>query len=407
MDETRQTYPDDEIELIDILRVVWKWKWLIIGGSLICALIAGVISYNLPKVYRVDMVIRPGVTQITEKGDYVYIDNEENLKAIIDAGTFNHRILTELNKDNKAKIPEIQKLDFAIKLTNKTNTLKVTYDTPYVDQGLFIQERLFHYLVGYYDPIVQRVKKQYELNIQEEQTAINKLGNEVDRSTSTIKAVLSSQMTEIQMIKNEIEKLKAGMAAQKSMIENEGKRVAEIEVEIKRVSKNTDVLIDQRNAFLAQLKNEDNILSSIIYSNTIQQNISYLDTLKTQKTEALNKMSEATAAAVGYEQDIKKAEAQIEDVKKQKTAEIETLKSSIQDLKSDQAYKIEKINELEFKKGNVQNLQLLQEPVRSPGPVGPRVVMNIALAFIVGFFVMLFASFLAEYISSSSKDKTK
>ena len=35
-----QNYPpyEDEINLIDYLRVLWKRKWLIIGGTLICAM---------------------------------------------------------------------------------------------------------------------------------------------------------------------------------------------------------------------------------------------------------------------------------------------------------------------------------------------------------------------------------
>ncbi len=35
---------EDTIELIDLLRVVWKWKWFIIIFTLICAIGAGVIS---------------------------------------------------------------------------------------------------------------------------------------------------------------------------------------------------------------------------------------------------------------------------------------------------------------------------------------------------------------------------
>ncbi|MGM0454387.1 MAG: Wzz/FepE/Etk N-terminal domain-containing protein, partial [Thermodesulfobacteriota bacterium] len=402
MDDTRENYPDDEIELIDILRVVWKWKWLIIGGTLLCAVIAGAITYNQPKVYSVDMVLRPGVAEIKEDGGYIYIDSEENIKAIIGAGTFNHRILSELNgeldKGKDAKNPEkVEKLDFGVELTNNTNTLKVSYETAFVERGLFVLERLHHHLKNYYEPIVERFKKKYELNIQEAQTAITKTENRVSRLKSDIKATRSSMQTEMDTIKSEIEKLKAGMASQKNLMENQQKRVAEIEEEIDRVAKNTDHLVDQRNAFLKQLKNEDNILSSIIYSNTIQQNISYLDTLKAQKTEALNKVSEARASAEGYQQDIEKAQARFEDVKEQKQSEMDRLKSQIQDAKSDRAYTNEKIRELEFEKKSVGNLQQLQEPIRSPAPVGPRMVLNVALAFVAAFFVMLFVSFFAEY----------
>jgi len=55
MDETQQRestrYREeqfkDEIELMDYLRVMWKWKYLIVGGTLICAIAAGVISFSI------------------------------------------------------------------------------------------------------------------------------------------------------------------------------------------------------------------------------------------------------------------------------------------------------------------------------------------------------------------------
>jgi len=76
MDETRQREPtryreeqfDDEIELMDYLRVIWKWKYLIVAGTLVCAVAAGVISFSIPKVYRIRMLIRPGVLTISEAG---------------------------------------------------------------------------------------------------------------------------------------------------------------------------------------------------------------------------------------------------------------------------------------------------------------------------------------------------
>ena len=50
-----QGYPpqyEDEINLIDLLRVLWKWKWLIIGGTLICAVaVMGITMVKYPTNY--------------------------------------------------------------------------------------------------------------------------------------------------------------------------------------------------------------------------------------------------------------------------------------------------------------------------------------------------------------------
>ena len=100
MDETQQREPtryreeqfEDEIELMDYLRVIWKWKYLIAAGTLICAVAAGVISFSMPKVYSIDMVVRPGMLTVNETGNQVYVDSPQNIKAVIEAGTFDREI---------------------------------------------------------------------------------------------------------------------------------------------------------------------------------------------------------------------------------------------------------------------------------------------------------------------------
>jgi LPS O-antigen subunit length determinant protein (WzzB/FepE family) len=47
----RSNTSDDEIELIDIFRVIWKWKYLIIGGTLIFALAGMIVSSFMTKQY--------------------------------------------------------------------------------------------------------------------------------------------------------------------------------------------------------------------------------------------------------------------------------------------------------------------------------------------------------------------
>ncbi|MCW9096174.1 MAG: Wzz/FepE/Etk N-terminal domain-containing protein, partial [Ignavibacteriaceae bacterium] len=51
---------DDEIELIDILRVIWKWKYLILSGTIVCGLVTAIISLNMRKIYSIDMTLMPG-----------------------------------------------------------------------------------------------------------------------------------------------------------------------------------------------------------------------------------------------------------------------------------------------------------------------------------------------------------
>ncbi|MGA2466134.1 MAG: Wzz/FepE/Etk N-terminal domain-containing protein [Thermodesulfobacteriota bacterium] len=42
----------DEINLMDYFQVLRKRKWLIILGTLLCMVVAGVVSLTMPKVYE-------------------------------------------------------------------------------------------------------------------------------------------------------------------------------------------------------------------------------------------------------------------------------------------------------------------------------------------------------------------
>jgi len=46
----------DEINLMDYIQVIRKRKWLIILGTFICMVVAGVVSFLMPKIYRGELL---------------------------------------------------------------------------------------------------------------------------------------------------------------------------------------------------------------------------------------------------------------------------------------------------------------------------------------------------------------
>src|SRR5215510_4344611 len=55
--EQRAAVDEREVELIDYLRVLWKWKRLIVGGTLTAALIAFAITAITPKTYKATVTL--------------------------------------------------------------------------------------------------------------------------------------------------------------------------------------------------------------------------------------------------------------------------------------------------------------------------------------------------------------
>jgi len=338
-------YPEDEIELIDLLRVIWKWKYLIIGGTAICAIVAAIISLNMAKVYSVDTILEPGILNIINEGveanRRVYIDSPENIKALIDVGSFENQILKYLVQlAGSQDIPE--KIQFKTSIPKKSNALKVSYETSNIELGLLIVNYLNKLLSDKYSQFVKYYRKEIIIQL--------KLRN------------------------SEREKFLISQKSIKINLKNFEKRIKDLSSEIELIIKNTDNLIGDQQKFISKPRGENGILTALLYSNTIQQNMSLINNYKNQ---------------------LNSYELKLESEKQKLTESEENIKNIM-----------DQIGLLEFKRDSVQNIQILKPPTNSPYPIKPNKRLNVMLATMVGLFMMVFMSFLLEYISKNKKEKT-
>jgi capsular polysaccharide biosynthesis protein len=332
-------YHEDEIELIDLLRVIWKWKYIIIGGTAVCAIAAMIISTIMPKIYRIETIIRPGILSFNEVGQSVYIDTPDNIKALIETGAFEKKILDNLDESNPPDIP--RELGFKVTLPKSSSTLKINYDTPHVEQGVAILKFLGKFLMVEYGNLVGYFQ------------------NEIDRDINIKKAG--------------IQKINTLKRSHETNIENITKRIHELETEIVFINKNKSYLNKEMNKLLSKGKDESNILSVILYSNTIQQNLQLANDYKNE----------------------------IKDLKLTKETELQ----QISELENEFQTQLAEIENLKIKKSNIQNIQIIQKPYSSRYPVKPKKMRNVTLAVFVGIFVMVFLAFLIEYISRIKERK--
>ena len=323
---------DDEIELMDYLRVIWKWKYMILGGFLLCALIAGVISFQMSKVYSISTVLHPGILRVGESGNNVYIDSPSNIRGLLQAGTFNDRILDALKKTSKEELPK--ELKFKVDIPPSSNTLRISYESSNIDQGVLVLSYLRKFLVEQYDELVKLYKNEY--------------------------------VKEIEIKKAQIDSHRAILESSKQKIKGLQKRIDELRAEIDLINNNTILLIKERDKLLSR-NSSDNILSSVLYTNTIQQNLALANTYKNE-FNSYNSQKENENVNLGKSQ------------------------NAIREL-------LEEIKNLEFKNSNIENIQILQPPSPSLYPVKPKKKLIIILAAAVGLLFMLLLAFFIEYIA--------
>jgi len=328
----------DEIELIDILRVIWKWKYLIAIGTLLFAATAAIMSLQMTKIYGVDMALRPGILRVGEAGRNTYIDSPTNIQALIETGAFDGGIIDALKSGNEANLP--RKLSFGISIPKNSDTVKISYETPEIETGKKILRLLAELLMKRYRELVQYYKNEYQKEIDIKMTEI-----------SSFKAAAESSKEKIKSIQGRINELKA---------------------EAELINNNTSALIKERDKLIPQ-RNEDNILSAILYTNTIQQNITLANT---------------------YKNEINEYNSEKEDEK----VKLEENQNKMRALQTE-------IKNLEFKRDGIQNIQVLQSPTSSSIPIKPKKKRNVILATMVGFFTMVFLAFLLEYIAKHKSIK--
>jgi len=395
---------EDEIELMDYLKVLWKWKYLILVGTLACAVVAAIVSFNMTRIYSVKTVLAPGVAKVEGNGKTTYIGSSQEIKTLIETGALDRTVLKQIKVPSEEDLP--RSLSFKITTPKGSNALEVAYETPQIDLGLQILTHLNQALLTKFDGIVKYYDEEYTIQIRSKASESSKIIEKIETAKNEILTSGATTRANVAQKKNEMLTKKAQITAKKAQLENMQRRISEMQIEIGRISKNTDLLIEERNKFLGRKTTDDNILSAVVYSNTIQQNISYLNELRGETNRIQDAIYNSEAAVNAMENSVKDLEAQIATLKELTKYKTETQKAEIAALKSEKSFIAEEMKNLEFKKSYVQNIQILQPPKSSLSPIKPKKKLNVLLAGVVGLFLTVFLAFFIEYISKHKNDET-
>ena len=252
---------------------------------------------------------------------------------MIETGALNGAVLKDIKFPNKEEEPT--SVELKVTIPKGTNAVEVLYETPHIELGMQIMENVNRALLKRYGKLVEYYGKNQDMEIAQRMSMIDDL-----------KAVLDAAKKEIFIV---------------------NKTLDELETEIKLVKENTSSLIKQRDKFVSNEADTRNILSAILFTNTIQQNM------------ALDKT---------YRDDIGAQRSRKENL----LLKLETTQNKIKSL-------LTEIRDLEFRKEGIQNILIIKPPEASRAPVKPKTRLNVMLAGVVGLFLTVFLAFFVEYIS--------
>jgi len=279
---------DKEMDLRDFIDVIIRRKKTIIAVFLAIVALAAGISFLMPKVYEVSMVMEPGALKFTAQGKDVFFDSAKSIEAKIMSEVFNPGIIRALNL-----MPDEANLKFKVLQPKYSDLVKVSLvlREDKVDVGLKILKQLFVEVSGSYKEILEYYQK-----LKEQEIAV--ISNDIEGKKN--------------LIKLNAEKNKILEARENALL-----------AEIKEVKDNSEKMLAQRKALLSSESQTDNV-TSLLFLNVIQQNIGDYNRLSDQLTDLKVQRESISINSDNMAKDIDNLQIKIEE-KKLKKANIRNI----------------------------------------------------------------------------------
>ena len=415
---------NEEINLMGYLEVLWKRKWLIIIPTFLLVVIVGVVSFLITPIWEVDALIQPSKFSVqTQSGEFVevIVIDPKQVAGLINQRSYNNLLAAEL-KIGQKEFPVINAE--AIKDTKLVRTWIRDSD---VKKATQIITALFARLKTDYDKKIEVEIKSIDAQItaRENQIKENEIGiKEKENLIEYKKLLIKDRENEIHIreleaqskgiekdrINKEIEidrnKLKISEERQKSILD-----------EMKSVKTRIDEIESQLQKSLADKKQGVDAIALLLYSNEVQQNLRYYNTLDEKisteritreninlsirdNTEQLrqldNQVSQIQAAIAIIKTEIEKVQNETITVKN----DIEKIINGNATLRSD-------IQLLINKKTRIDYTTFIKEPTSSIAPVAPKKKELVLIAGALGLLIFgLIAYFLEYFKGKKASSKT-
>jgi capsular polysaccharide biosynthesis protein len=372
----------DEIELMDLLLVIWKRKWLIILPTLLCVIAAGVISFMLPQKWEVDAIIQPSRLFIqNQQGEFqeVVVTTPNQIAGQINEDSYNRLVAAELNVDLR-RFPQLK-----AESLKDTNLVRISIREEDIQKAKSVLLSLFKHLKVELDRKVDVEMKGIDTKITENENLIKLKEFNIKDTLNEIKLKEIDKNKIKQEILSAENKLKISEEREKNILE-----------EMKTVKQRIDEIEAQQKEALAQTKEGSEAISLLLYSNEIQNNFRYFNILDEKLSNEKIIRENLDLFIKERKESIKMLDTQIEKL----NTGIDKIKNEIDNTKND-------ISLLRERKGQIDYAQLIKEPTPSLYPVSPRKKLNVAIAGILGLMIFTILAFFIEYIEKHKEESGK
>ena len=196
MDVQKEQLYDDEIDLFELFKKLWRWKKMIVGVTLTCTILVFGISSFLPKIYQVNTIIEPGTRLFYNNegqivGESALIAPTSIREAIL-GGVFNNEIAEKLAFKKRSDIPKIK-----VKILKESNLLTISLESQDTQKGLAILNELIAKISDGINIKIDLEKQQTENSIKNLELEYHGFINNINLSKKQI-AQIQNKMQRIE-----------------------------------------------------------------------------------------------------------------------------------------------------------------------------------------------------------------
>jgi len=373
---------DEEIELMDYLVVLWKRKWLVMVGTFICLVTAGIVAFNMTKIYEVSTSINVGRIEgrFVEEGSII----SERVKSI--------SLRKEIAQKLSLPLEGISGEDF-FKVSTKGNkdtlTVEIKRGTAKPDQAIKILEIVDENLLQGHQSKIEKARKTLldKIVINESKIAVTETQVEALEKELSDKIAINENRIGI---KN---------AKQKAL----EKQLVDIEKEIRSLEQIRDNIIKRR-------LEEVDVVGMVTYFNDLQARLNSAYSTRSQIIDQI------PSEIQSYRADIATLQARLTNLDglplkiKSYNEGIATLQARFTNLDrlplQIESYK-EDIATLQGQLNEMRDTEVINPPHSSYYPVKPQKKRILAIAAVLGFIVCVFLAFFLEYTERYRERKIK
>jgi len=404
--------PEEEIDLRELINVLLKRKWLIIGIFLIAVLFAAVVSFFiLEPVYKTASVIT--VNQPKDKSSLVTYYSSEQYQDMIFDRDIEEQVIKKLNLDKSPYNINTPTLEKNINTAVADNNIEVSYS---FHEPLMARNILNHWL----ELFVQKHNTQYLEEIDNTYQLIAEQYNQEEQEFLLIeKEKIKSD------IANNVCNLTQKIEKNRLIIESQDARLAEIELLLKKYQaekklKEKELKAQDKTIKLKKYLSDEqfiqNLLSRLpdnkeieninLWYETEERNPLYYDLFK----EILTITSDIKIAEIEREQIISNSNNITENEEKLNQELVEaTLRETYLTREYNEALEeyndlSNKFQEIELAYQSRSDILEITKPAYQPNsPIKPNKKLNIAIGGVLGLFMGIFIAFFIEFWQAGKK----